>query len=124
MLHLCSGYGHLVQRPPDRYTFLAELVESLVSEISIEAAQPNLDLDLGMLPDLAPKTIALGVLNLADPEVETADVVARRLEAALKYVPVARPVAAPNCGMKYLPREVAFGKLRALVAGARLVGQA
>jgi 5-methyltetrahydropteroyltriglutamate--homocysteine methyltransferase len=121
-LHLCFGYGHLVQKPPDRYTFLAELAESLVSEISIEAAQPHLD--LGTLRDLTPKTIALGVLNLADSDVETADVVARRLEAALKYVPYERLVAAPDCGMKYLPRDVARGKLRALAAGARLVGHA
>jgi 5-methyltetrahydropteroyltriglutamate--homocysteine methyltransferase len=121
-LHLCFGYGHLVPKPPDRYTFLAELTDSLASEISIEAAQPQLD--LGTLRDLGSKKIALGVLNLADPAVETADVVARRLEAALKYVPIERLIAAPDCGMKYLPRAVALGKLRALAAGARLVGEA
>lgn len=118
-LHICFGYGHLVQNPPDRYTFLAELADSPVSEISIEAAQPNLD--VGILRDLAPKTIALGVLNLADPEIETPKLVARRLEAALKVIPRERLVAAPDCGMKYLPRHVASGKLHALSAGARLV---
>jgi 5-methyltetrahydropteroyltriglutamate--homocysteine methyltransferase len=121
-LHLCFGYGHLVPKPPDRYTFLAELTESLVSQISIEAAQPRLD--LSTLRDLDPKTITLGVLDLADPEIETPDVVARRLEAALKYVPHERLIAAPDCGMKYLTRDVTLGKLRSLAAGARLVGQA
>jgi 5-methyltetrahydropteroyltriglutamate--homocysteine methyltransferase len=118
-LHLCFGYGHLVQKPPDRYLFLGELTDCLASEISIEAAQPRLDLTT--LRDLAPKRVAVGVLNLADPVVETADVVARRLEAALRYVPGDRLTAAPDCGMKYLPRDTALAKLQALVDGARLV---
>jgi 5-methyltetrahydropteroyltriglutamate--homocysteine methyltransferase len=119
-IHLCFGYAAVVRhQKPTGYSFLPQLAATTASQISIEAAQPKLD--LGVLADLAGKTIVLGILDLADPTVETPEQVAARIHAALKRVPVARLVPAPDCGMKYLPRDVAFGKLAALSAGARLV---
>jgi 5-methyltetrahydropteroyltriglutamate--homocysteine methyltransferase len=119
-IHLCFGYAAVVrQQKPTGYSFLPQLAATTAAQISIEAAQPRLD--LGVLADLAGKTIVLGVLDLADPAVETPEQVAARLRAGLQHVPPARLVAAPDCGMKYLPRDVAFGKLAALSAGARLV---
>jgi 5-methyltetrahydropteroyltriglutamate--homocysteine methyltransferase len=91
----------------------------LPEQISIETAQPKLDLSI--LRELPSKTIILGVLDLGDPKIETPDVVAKRIEGALKFVPPERLVIAPDCGMKYLSREVAFGKLKAMVAGAAMV---
>src|SRR5205814_10497581 len=108
-----------VRDKPSQYPFLAELNNCLVQQISIEAAQPKLDLSvLRQLPD---KTIILGVLDLGDPQVETPETVAGRIRAALEHVPPERLMVAPDCGMKYLPREVAFGKLKSLVEGARIV---
>jgi 5-methyltetrahydropteroyltriglutamate--homocysteine methyltransferase len=104
---------------PAGYRFLPQLAATDAAQISIEAAQPRLD--LGVLAELAPKTVMLGVIDLGDPAVETPAQVAERIRAGLKWVPPARLVPAPDCGMKYLPRETAAGKLRALVAGARLV---
>jgi 5-methyltetrahydropteroyltriglutamate--homocysteine methyltransferase len=119
-LHLCFGYAAVVRRPkPTGYAFLPQLAATTATQISIEAAQPKLD--LGVLSDLAGKTIILGVIDLADPAVETAEQVAARIRAGLEHAPAARLIAAPDCGMKYLPRDVAFGKLAALTAGARLV---
>jgi 5-methyltetrahydropteroyltriglutamate--homocysteine methyltransferase len=119
-VHLCFGYGFLVPgAKPRRYDFLTQLADSVVEQISIEAAQP--ELDLSVLTKLSHKTIILGVLNLASPEVESAEVVAERIRLALKYIPPQRLVAAPDCGMKYLTRETAYGKLHALVDGAALV---
>jgi 5-methyltetrahydropteroyltriglutamate--homocysteine methyltransferase len=119
-IHLCFGYAAVVRhQKPTGYSFLPQLAATTASQISIEAAQPKLD--LGVLADLAGKTIVLGVLDLADPAVETPEEVATRIHAALERVPVARLVPAPDCGMKYLARDVAFGKLAALSAGARLV---
>jgi 5-methyltetrahydropteroyltriglutamate--homocysteine methyltransferase len=104
---------------PTGYSFLPELAASTASQISIEAAQPRLD--LGVLADLAGKTVMLGVIDLSDPNVETADQVAGRIRAAMKWLPPERLSVAPDCGMKYLPRETAFGKLKAMCEGARLV---
>ncbi|HZP39221.1 MAG TPA: cobalamin-independent methionine synthase II family protein [Methylomirabilota bacterium] len=119
-LHLCFGYAAVVKhQKPTGYSFLPQLAATTAQQISIEAAQPRLD--LGVLSDLAGKTIILGVIDLGDPAVETADQVAERIRAGLVRVPADRLVAAPDCGMKYLPRETAFGKLRALVDGARAV---
>jgi 5-methyltetrahydropteroyltriglutamate--homocysteine methyltransferase len=119
-LHLCFGYAAVMrQQKPTGYSFLPQLAATAAAQISIEAAQPRLD--LGVLTDLAPKTIVLGVIDLADPAVETAEIVAARIRAALARVPAERLIAAPDCGMKYLPRDVAFGKLGALSAGARAV---
>lgn len=101
--------------------FLTELRDCVVKQISLEAAQPNLD--LSVLRQLANKTIILGVLNLGDMQVETAETVAGRIRAALQYVEPERLILAPDCGMKYLPRDVAFGKLQVLVEGASIVRQ-
>ena len=119
IVHICLGYGHLVRNKPSGYAFLPQLAGSIAAQISIEAAQPRLD--LGVLRELSEKTILLGVLDLGDRAVETAETVAARLRQALPYVPAERLVAAPDCGMKYLPRDVAFDKLRALAAGAAIV---
>ena len=119
-IHLCFGYAAVVRhQKPTGYSFLPQLAATTADQISIEAAQPKLD--LGVLADLAGKTIILGVIDLGDPAVETPEQVAARIRAGLQRVPPARLVAAPDCGMKYLPRDVAFGKLAALSAGARLV---
>jgi 5-methyltetrahydropteroyltriglutamate--homocysteine methyltransferase len=121
-LHMCFGYAALVPgKTANRYAYLEELADSPVDQISVEAAQPKLDLTaLGTLAK-AGKTIMLGTLDLGDPEVETAETVAARLRAALEYVPPAQLIAAPDCGMKYLSRDTAFGKLAAMVAGAAIV---
>ena len=118
--HLCFGYAAVVHtQKPSGYSFLAPLADSTVQQISIEAAQPKLD--LGVLADLGGKTIMLGVINLADPEIETPEQVAQRIRDALKYVAAERLIPAPDCGMKYLARDTAFGKLAALSAGAAIV---
>ena len=119
-LHLCFGYAALVKdKPANGYSFLAELEDSAAAQISIEAAQPKLDLTV--LRALKSKTVLVGVLDLNDRNVETPHQVATRIRAALDVVPAERLVVTPDCGMKYLPRDVAFGKLKALVAGAELV---
>jgi 5-methyltetrahydropteroyltriglutamate--homocysteine methyltransferase len=119
-VHLCFGYAAVVRHPkPGGYAFLSELADSTAAQVSIEAAQPKLD--LGILADLAGKTIILGVIDLGDPAVETPAEVAARVRAGLTRVRPERLVLAPDCGMKYLARDTAFGKLRALAEGARLV---
>ena len=120
-LHLCFGYAAIVHNRPPQYSFLPELRDCVVRQISLEAAQPRLD--LAVLRQLAQKTIIMGVLNLGDMEVETPETVAGRIRSALQYVEPQRLILAPDCGMKYLPREVAFGKLCALVEGTRIVRQ-
>jgi 5-methyltetrahydropteroyltriglutamate--homocysteine methyltransferase len=119
VVHLCFGYAALVTEKPSGYSFLPQLADSMATQISIEAAQPKLD--LGILSDLSTKTIMLGVLDLGTAEVETPELVAERLRAGLRHVPAERLVAAPDCGMKYLPRERAFAKLKALAEGAAIV---
>jgi 5-methyltetrahydropteroyltriglutamate--homocysteine methyltransferase len=119
VLHTCFGYAHVV-KDKDRitgYPFLRELNECVATHVSIEAAQPRLD--PGVLRDLPDKTIVLGVLDLGSDDAETEDDVAGRIRSALEVVPRDRLIAAPDCGMKYLPRELAFRKLEAMVAGAR-----
>ena len=119
IVHVCFGYAAVVHADkPSGYSFLPQLADSTAAQISIEAAQPKLD--LGILADLAGKTVVLGVIDLGDQTVETPELVARRIGDALKYIPAERLVPAPDCGMKYLTREVAFGKLQALSAGAAL----
>jgi 5-methyltetrahydropteroyltriglutamate--homocysteine methyltransferase len=118
-LHMCFGYAAVVRDKPGQYAFLGELNDCIVQQVSIEAAQPRLE--LSALRDLRDKTIILGVLDLGDDQVETAEEVAGRIRAALGHVPPERLIPAPDCGMKYLPRDVAFGKLRALVDGAAIV---
>jgi len=119
-LHLCFGYAAVVRhQKPTGYSFLPQLAATTAAQISIEAAQPKLD--LGVLADLAGKRIILGVIDLGDPTVETVDQVAARIRAGLARVGPDRLILAPDCGMKYLPRETAFGKLRALSDAARAV---
>jgi 5-methyltetrahydropteroyltriglutamate--homocysteine methyltransferase len=120
VVHLCFGYAAVVHgQKPTGYSFLPQLADSAAQQISIEAAQPKLD--LGVLSELAGKTIMLGVIDLADQAIETPEQVAQRIRSALKYVAPERLVPAPDCGMKYLARETAFGKLTALSAGAAMV---
>jgi 5-methyltetrahydropteroyltriglutamate--homocysteine methyltransferase len=104
---------------PTGYSFLAELSDTTADQISIEAAQPKLD--LGVLKDLSSKKIMLGVLDLGNPEIETADVVAGRIRDGLKYVAAERLIPAPDCGMKYMPRHIAFGKLKSMCDAAAMV---
>jgi 5-methyltetrahydropteroyltriglutamate--homocysteine methyltransferase len=120
VVHLCFGYAAVVPgQKPSGYSFLPQLADCAATQISIEAAQPKLD--LGILGDLAGKTIMLGVIDLGSKEIETPAQVAQRIRNALKFVPAERLVPAPDCGMKYLTREVAFGKLASLSAGAAMV---
>ena len=120
-VHLCFGYAALVgDKNRNRYDFLGELSDSIAQQISVEAAQPRLD--LGQLSELSPKVVVLGVLDLGDAaRSRSPGTVAERIRAALAHVPAERLVPAPDCGMKYLPRERAFAKLEALSAGAALV---
>ena len=118
-VHLCFGYAAVVQDKPSGYSFLPELEGSRAQQISIEAAQPRLD--CRVLQALPSKTIILGVIDLADMAVETPQQVAERIRGALPYVAAERLIVAPDCGMKYLPRAVAFAKLQAMVAGAAIV---
>jgi 5-methyltetrahydropteroyltriglutamate--homocysteine methyltransferase len=120
VLHTCFGYAHIVKERLTGYPFLRELDECRATHISLEAAQPNLDPEV--LRDLPSKVIVLGVLDLGSPEAETPEVVAERIRRALDVVGPERLVPAPDCGMKYLPRDLAFRKLKAMVDGARLVG--
>ena len=117
VLHTCFGYAHVVKDRLSGYPFLRELNDCAATAVSLEAAQPRLDPDV--LRNLPDKTIVLGVLDLGSDEAETAGEVANRLRSALEVVPRERLVAAPDCGMKYLSRELAFRKLEAMVAGAR-----
>jgi 5-methyltetrahydropteroyltriglutamate--homocysteine methyltransferase len=118
-VHLCFGYAAVVHEKPAGYSFLSELESSKATLISIEAAQPRLD--LGVLKKLPSKTIILGVLDLSDMTIETPETVAARIREALAHVPAEGIVIAPDCGMKYLPRDVAFGKMQAMVRGASIV---
>jgi 5-methyltetrahydropteroyltriglutamate--homocysteine methyltransferase len=118
-IHLCFGYAALVEGRPPAYSFLTELAESPVQQISIETAQSSLD--CSVLRGLAGKTILLGVLDLSTHQVETPAIVAARIRRALPFIEPERLMVAPDCGMKYLPRAVAYGKMRAMVEGARLV---
>lgn len=119
-VHLCFGYAALMKgTKPTEYRFLTQLADSTVDQISIEAAQAGVD--LGVLEDLAPKKIILGVIDLDDPTVESPDEVADRIRRAFPYVRPVDLIPAPDCGMKYLDRMVAFGKLRALAQGTAIV---
>ena len=118
-VHLCFGYAALVAGRPPAYSFLTELAGTPVKQISIETAQSKLD--CSVLERLPGKTIILGVLDLSTHEVETPETVAARIRRALPFITPDRLVIAPDCGLKYLPRNVAFGKMRAMAEGARIV---
>ena len=118
-VHICFGYAAVVKDKPSGYSFLSEFERSAVHQVSLEAAQPRLDLSI--LRQMPSKTIILGVIDLANPDIETPRTVADRIRAALAFVAPERIVVAPDCGMKYLRRDVALGKMRAMVEGAALV---
>ena len=115
-LHICFGYAAIIHERPAGYSFLPELAACDVDQISIETAQSGLD--CSVLSSLEDKTIILGVIDLSDPAIETPEVVVERVRRALPFVPASRLVLAPDCGMKYIPRETAFGKLAAMSAAA------
>lgn len=118
-LHICFGYAATVSAKPSRYSFLSELEDTPIDHVSIESAQPHLDLSslAGILPS---KRLAVGVIDLSDPEVESPETVAERIAALLEVVPAERLMLAPDCGMKFLSRETSLGKLTALAAGAEI----
>jgi 5-methyltetrahydropteroyltriglutamate--homocysteine methyltransferase len=118
-VHICFGYAAVIHNRPPAYSFLPEFEASKVDQISIETAQAKLD--CAVLAKLPSKTILLGVLDLGDMTVETPQAVADRIRRGLAHVPAQRIVVAPDCGLKYLPREVAFGKMRAMAEGAAIV---
>lgn len=120
-LHICFGYAAVIHERPSGYSFLPELAQAPVQQISIETAQSKLD--VSVLDKLPNKAIILGVLDLSDMSIETPETVAARIRRALPHVPAERIVVAPDCGLKYLPREVAFGKMQAMVEGAKIVRQ-
>jgi 5-methyltetrahydropteroyltriglutamate--homocysteine methyltransferase len=120
-VHICFGYAAIIHERPSAYSFLPELAGTRLQQVSIETAQSGLALDV--LDALPGKTIILGALDLSTAEVETPETVAGRIERAFPHVGPERLVAAPDCGMKYLPRDAAYGKLEALVAGARLASE-
>jgi len=118
-VHICFGYAAIIHVRPEGYSFLPELASSPVQQVSIETAQSKLD--CAVLEKLPGKTIILGTLDLSDMTIEKPETVAARIRRALPHVPAERIVVAPDCGLKYLPREVAYGKMCAMVAGARIV---
>ncbi|MEJ0028602.1 MAG: uroporphyrinogen decarboxylase family protein [Rhizomicrobium sp.] len=120
-VHICFGYAAIIHERPTGYSFLPEFEHTTAKQISVETAQSHLDCSvLKTLPD---KTIILGTLDLSTHEIETPEIVAERIERALPYVDAKRIVVAPDCGLKYLPRAVAFGKMKAMADGARIVRQ-
>jgi 5-methyltetrahydropteroyltriglutamate--homocysteine methyltransferase len=118
-VHICFGYAAIVHERPSGYSFLPELAGCSCRQVSVETAQSNLD--CAVLGKLDGKQIMVGCLDLNDVRVETPDVIVARIKAALRYVPPANVILAPDCGMKYLTRDVAFGKLQAMVAAARML---
>jgi 5-methyltetrahydropteroyltriglutamate--homocysteine methyltransferase len=119
VVHCCFGYAFAVQDKPGTYHVLPQLAESIAEQVSIEAAQPKLD--LGVVQELSGKKVLLGVLDMGRTDAESADEVAARIRAGLKHIAADRLIPAPDCGMKFLPRAVAFAKLKALAEGAAIV---
>jgi 5-methyltetrahydropteroyltriglutamate--homocysteine methyltransferase len=118
-VHICFGYAAIIHERPTGYSFLSQMAGCSCHQVSIETAQSNLD--CAVLADLKGKKIMLGVLDLSDMAIETAETVAGRIRRALEFVAAEDIVVAPDCGLKYLPREVAFGKMKAMVEGARIL---
>ena len=118
-VHICFGYAHVVHERPEGYSFLPELNDCAADQISIETAQSGLDLQV--LETLPTKKIMLGVLDLSTEEIETPEVIADRIRPAFDYMPPEKIIVAPDCGMKYMRRDVAFGKLQAMCDGAAIV---
>ncbi len=118
-VHICFGYAHVIHARPSGYSFLSQLRQCSCHQISLETAQSNLD--VSVLKDLGDKKIILGVVDLSDMTVESPETIAARIRRALPYAPAENIIVAPDCGMKYLPRDVAFGKMQAMTAGAAIV---
>lgn len=118
-VHICFGYAAVIHVRPEGYSFLSEFANSPIQQVSIETAQSGLDCKV--LETLPGKTIILGVLDLSDMAIETPETVAARIRRALPYVPADKIVVAPDCGLKYLPHDVAYGKMCAMVEGAKIV---
>jgi 5-methyltetrahydropteroyltriglutamate--homocysteine methyltransferase len=118
-VHICFGYAAIIHTRPSGYSFLPELAQCSCKQVSIETAQSKLDCKV--LAELKGKQVMVGCLDLSDMSVETPDVVADRVRRALPYVPRENVILAPDCGMKYLPRHVAQGKLRSMVEAARML---
>src|SRR5262249_160048 len=118
-VHICFGYAAIIHMRPEGYSFLPELADSPLKQVSIETAQ--IGLDCAVLEKLPGKTIILGTLDLSDMTIETPETVAARIRRALPYVPADRIIVAPDCGLKYLPRDIAYGKVCAMVEGAKIV---
>ena len=118
-VHICFGYAAMTKQRPDGYSFLPQMKACTCNQISIETAQANLD--TSVLEELRGKTIMVGVLDLSDMTVETPEIIAERIRRALPHVDADKVVVAPDCGLKYLPRDVAFGKMKAMAAGAAIV---
>ncbi len=117
-VHICFGYAAIIHERPAGYSYLPELSQCCVKQVSIETAQSRLDTSI--LETLRGKTVILGVIDLSTHEIETAETVAQRIERALPHVAAENIIVAPDCGMKYLPREVAFGKMKAMADGAAI----
>ncbi|MGB6488651.1 MAG: hypothetical protein WBE91_17365 [Steroidobacteraceae bacterium] len=118
-VHICFGYAAIIHQRPSGYSFLPELAACSCRQISVETAQSGLDCEV--LAKLAGKQIMVGAIDLSDMTVESPETVAARVRRALKYVSPENVIIAPDCGMKYLPREVAFGKMRAMAAAAAIL---
>ena len=118
-VHICFGYAAVIHARPSGYSFLSELAQCTCRQISIETAQSNLD--CAVLADLSGKQIMVGCIDLSDMNVETPDVIAQRVRRALPFVAKERVILAPDCGMKYLPRDVAQGKLTSMVQAAAIL---
>jgi 5-methyltetrahydropteroyltriglutamate--homocysteine methyltransferase len=118
-VHICFGYAAIIHARASAYSFLPELADCRCQQISLETAQPNLDCSI--LKKLEGKKIMLGAIDLGNPEIETPEAVAARIRRALPFVRAEDIIVAPDCGLKYLDREVAFGKLKAMVAGAAIL---
>jgi 5-methyltetrahydropteroyltriglutamate--homocysteine methyltransferase len=118
-VHICFGYAAIIHQRPSGYSFLPELASCACKQVSIETAQSNLD--ASVLRTLPGKKIMVGCVDLSDLTIETPRKVVERIKRALPFVPKENVILAPDCGMKYLPREVAFGKMKAMVEGAKLL---
>jgi 5-methyltetrahydropteroyltriglutamate--homocysteine methyltransferase len=118
-VHICFGYAAIIHERPSGYSFLPELAGCACRQVSVETAQSGLD--CSVLAALAGKSVMVGCIDLSDPNVESPETVAARVRRALPYVPRESVILAPDCGMKYLPREVADGKMRAMVEAARIL---
>jgi 5-methyltetrahydropteroyltriglutamate--homocysteine methyltransferase len=118
-VHICFGYAAIIHQRPSGYSFLPELADCSCRQVSIETAQSKLD--CAVLAKLASKKIMVGCIDLSDMTIETPQTVVARIKRALPYIDAENVIIAPDCGMKYLPREVAFGKMKAMVEGAKIL---